>query len=103
MTVEAKAKDLVAHFGDYAGDQEFGSCKTCQSMGLRNCAHPSECGEVVVTTVSKVCAIICCDEIIKELKSVEFDYDLENRFKGTTLSKTVIPYYEYVKKYIQTL
>lgn len=39
-------------------------------------------------------AISAINAIIKELKSIDFNYDLEYSFKEQSLSKTVIPYYE---------
>lgn len=54
------------------------------------------------TWYTERCALICVDEIIKELKDVNYNYDMDDRFGETTLSQTVIPYWEEVKKYINT-
>ena len=56
----------------------------------------------IYTPTAKVCAFICVDEIIKELESVEFNYDLHN-FNKTSLENTVIEYYKEVKQEIENL
>jgi hypothetical protein len=53
--------------------------------------------------IAKMSAIICCDEIIKELKNVEVSYELEQQHPNTCLSKTNIPYWESIKVQIQSL
>lgn len=68
MTPEEKAKQLVAHYKHYAGDAQFGTCKQCQAVGMRHCAHADTCGNVIINTVDKACAALCCDEIIAEIE-----------------------------------
>ena len=52
---------------------------------------------------AKWSALLCCDEIIKELESTVFNYDMDYRDKDVSPSKTTIPYWQSIKQYIQTL
>jgi hypothetical protein len=47
-----------------------------------------------VWEIAKYAAKQTIECIIKELESVEFNYDMEDRFKDVCLSQTVIPYYK---------
>jgi len=91
MTPEEKAKDLIAHFNHYAGNAKFGICKQCQSVGMRHCAHADTCGNNIVRTVDKQCALICCDEIIA---AIDFDWmEVQNLERGRA-------YWQAVKQHI---
>lgn len=61
---------------------------------------PDDVELMTAIIIAKRNAIIAFDEIINELKSVDFNYDLESRNKDTCLSNTVIPYYEEVKSHL---
>ena len=43
---------------------------------------------------AKKCAILEFEAIIKEVESIEFNYEMEDMRKETAPSKTVIPYYK---------
>ena len=47
--------------------------------------------------------MIAVEEIIKELESVEFNYDLKDSFKDNSLTPTVIRYWKEVSEEIKNL
>ena len=62
----------------------------------------ADCGGFIKTMprpVAKQSALICVDEMIKELQDVEFNYDLHNHNENS-LENTVIKYWQQVKQEI---
>lgn len=56
-----------------------------------------EAGDIIKNPpLAKQCALICVDEIISELKSIQFDYDLE-------MDDRNIRYFNEVKQEIENL
>lgn len=80
MSEEDKAKELINLYSKYS----YG----ITHENMVNCA--------------KECAKIAVDLIIGELREVDFNWDLANSHK-TTLSDTVIPYWQRVKEKISDL
>ena len=80
MSEEDKAKELVILYSTYSYGITY--------ENMVNCA--------------KECAKIAVDLLIKQLEEVDFNWDLESGHK-TTLSDTVIPYWQRVKEKINDL
>lgn len=96
MTPEEKAKYLFDHYHHYVGGGVFGQCHECQQVGLRHCAHPEECGFSEIISLAKKCALICCDEIISEVKGIPESSD------GWSVG-SIIEYWQQVKQEIEKL
>ena len=84
MQAKEEAKELVDKFiwnckhTEYVDDNRY---KDSETIRLIN---------------SKKCALICVDEIIKEIKTIDFNYDI-------SLEDTVVKYWKEVKEEINRL
>ncbi len=63
--------------------------KLCQEFGMTTLFENDNDGVSLSLKVAKKCAAISVNNIIKELESTEFNYGIEDTFKGVCLSKFV--------------